>query len=106
MKFLCMTVAILACSVSFAAPPTTDKAANKFCLNDKECIDVVSLELDSLYNQGLNEDKPTTVGTLINRKAKTLADYCTHSKNKRLCEVYKNQLMLRYMTGLLDREKD
>ena len=97
--------ATLVCTSALSAPPN-DKTVNKFCLSDKECIDIVSLELDSLYNQGLNEISSPTVGTLINRKAKSLSDYCTHSDNRRLCESYKNQLMLRYMSGLLDREKN
>lgn len=77
--------------------------AGVFCLNDKECIDVVAMELDAMYYQGLNESKQNTMGTLINRKHRSLADYCNHSKNEENCEIYKNQLMLKYMTGLLDR---
>lgn len=105
MKFLILIMAAIS-TIAVASPPSTEKAANKFCLSDKECIDVVSLELDSLYNQGLNESTPTTVGTLINRKSKSFSTYCDHSPNAKLCEAYKNQLMLRYMAGLLDREND
>lgn len=82
----------------------SSKTAHQFCLSNEDCIDVVSMELDSLYHQGLNEPRNTSIGTLINRKEKFFVDYCRHSKNKdKLCETYKNQLMLKYITGLLDR---
>lgn len=81
----------------------TDKTAEFVCSTDKECVDIVSMQLDGMYYTGLNETDPATIGTLINRKAKTLKNFCQHSEDKRVCETYKNQLMLKYMTGLLDR---
>lgn len=79
------------------------KTAGIFCSTNKECIDVVALELDAMYYQGLNETKQHTMGTLINRKDRLMSDYCNHYKDKESCENYKNQLMLKYMTGLLER---
>lgn len=90
---------------AIAKPTKNDltKTAQWFCTNDKECIDIVSLELDSMYQQGLNEKDQATVGTLINRKARTLNNYCTHAPDKKVCEAFKSQLMLKYMSGLLER---
>lgn len=81
----------------------SNKTASIFCSNNEECIDVVAMELDAMYYQGVNETNQHTMGTLINRKDRSLADYCNHAKDKKSCETYKNQLMLKYMTGLLDR---
>ena len=105
--FIVMLGALCACGVAFAdlnvEYTQSNKTANIFCFADKECIDVVAMELDAMYYQGLNETKQFTVGTLINRKSRSLKDYCTHAKDKAGCESYKNQLMLKYMTGLLNR---
>lgn len=81
----------------------TTKAANQFCSTNEECVDVVSMELDGMYWQGLNERDPVSIGTLINRKDRSLKSLCEHMSDKKICETYKNQLMLKYMTGLLDR---
>lgn len=79
------------------------KTANVYCSKDKKCVDVVSMELDGMYYQGLNETKKTTIGTLINRKDREYADYCYKATDKEQCESYRNQLMIKYMTGLLER---
>lgn len=81
----------------------SESTARQYCLSDKECFDIVSMELDSYYRQGINESGSTSIGTHINRKDKKLADYCKHADNKKSCIDYKNQLMLKYITGLLDR---
>lgn len=81
----------------------SNKTAGLYCSSNKECIDVVAMELDAMYYQGLNETKQHTVGTLINRKDRSLRDYCKHADKVEQCETYKNQLMLKYMSGLLNR---
>lgn len=81
----------------------TSKAAEVVCSKDKECTDLVSIQLDGMYFLGLNERDPASIGTLINRKAKTLQTFCEHAEDRRVCENYRNQLMLKYITGLLDR---
>lgn len=83
----------------------SNKTAGLFCSTNEDCIDVVAMELDALYFQGLNESHQTTMGTLINRKDRSLKDYCAHTKDKAkdMCELYKNQLMIKYMSGLLNR---
>ena len=81
----------------------TTKTADSFCYANDECKDIVSLELDGMYHKGLNERAQVSVGALINRKAKEFGDFCLHTKDKTMCENYKNQLMLKYITGLLDR---
>lgn len=110
MKKLCLiTLGILMISsMTFAIDITPEykdstKTANVFCLKDKNCVDVVSMELDGMYYQGLNETQKTTIGTLINRKDREMADYCYKANNKDQCESYRNQLMIKYMTGLLER---
>lgn len=103
---LLCSLAMISCSFVYAAQSSEKeitKTANLFCNKNKECVDVISMELDGMYYQGLNEKKDVTVGTLINRKARSLNSYCEYSKDVKLCESYKNQLMLRYITGLLDR---
>lgn len=106
-KFI-ISILILSMSLATNADLLTEqkhssKTAQHFCFKNTDCVDIVSMELDSLYHQGLNEPKSTNIGTLINRKEKSFADYCRHAKDKNICETYKNQLMLKYMTGLLDR---
>ncbi|CAL1778015.1 valyl tRNA synthetase modifier [Acinetobacter phage vB_AbaM_PhT2-v2] len=81
----------------------TDKAAGMVCSSNAECIDVVSMQLDGMYFMGLNERDKVSIGALINRKAKALSSFCSHAEDKDVCENYKNQLMLKYITGLLDR---
>ncbi|EQA7786726.1 hypothetical protein ACX818_001320 [Acinetobacter baumannii] len=81
----------------------TSKAAGQVCSTNAECIDLVSIQLDGMYFMGLNERDKASIGTLINRKAKTLSSFCDHAEEKKICENYKNQLMLKYITGLLDR---
>ncbi|AZU98680.1 hypothetical protein ABNavy71_134 [Acinetobacter phage AB-Navy71] len=81
----------------------TDKAAGMVCSSNAECIDVVSMQLDGMYFMGLNERDKVSIGALINRKAKELASFCSHAEDRVVCENYKNQLMLKYITGLLDR---
>lgn len=105
LNLLCLSVVMLVPSFVYAAQSETEvtKTAKLFCDANKECVDVVSMELDGMYYQGLNEKKEVTIGTLINRKARSLNSYCEYSKDPKLCESYKNQLMLRYITGLLDR---
>ncbi|ADJ19438.1 valyl tRNA synthetase modifier [Acinetobacter phage 133] len=79
------------------------KEAGWFCSTNRECIDVISLELESMYFQGLNERDPVTIGTLVNRKHRELSGYCEYAPEKKMCEAYKSKLMLQYITGLLDR---
>ena len=81
----------------------TDKAAEFVCSTNRECVDLVSMQLDGMYYMGLNETDNVSIGTFINRKSKTLMTFCRHAPDKKVCETYKNQLMLKYMTGLLDR---
>ncbi|AHE63451.1 valyl tRNA synthetase modifier [Acinetobacter phage ZZ1] len=86
-----------------ASDKQTSKAASMVCSIDKECSDLVSIQLDGMYYLGLNERDPASIGTLINRKAKTLQTFCEHAEDRKICDTYRNQLMLKYITGLLDR---
>ncbi|QGT53898.1 valyl tRNA synthetase modifier [Acinetobacter phage vB_AbaM_Konradin] len=82
----------------------TSKAASLVCSSNAECIDIVSMQLDGMYFMGLNErDRRASIGTLINRKSRSLDSLCEHAEDKAMCENYKNQLMLKYIIGLLDR---
>lgn len=81
----------------------TSRAADIVCSSNAECVDIVSIQLDGMYFMGLNERDKVSIGALINRKAKTLSSFCDHTEDKTTCENYKNQLMLKYITGLLDR---
>ena len=107
-KIILMSIAVILTQLAYGADLTPEykdstKTAIVFCSKDKQCVDVVSMELDGMYYQGLNETQKTTIGTLINRKDRELADYCYKAKDKNKCETYRNQLMLKYMTGLLER---
>lgn len=107
MKSFALILALIALPTLSVASSVEDlrttKAAEFVCKTDKECVDLVSLQLDGLYFEGLNERDPASIGTLINRKARDLRSFCDHAPDKRVCETYKNKLMLKYMTGLLDR---
>ena len=103
MKTLALSALVCLMSSTAFASASADKTAINFCDANKECIDIIAMELDGMYRQGLNESKHSTDGVLINRKARALNSYCMYAKNKDLCEQYKNQLMLQYITGLLNR---
>lgn len=96
-------LAPIAASADNTSEKRTSKAADMVCSKDKECTDLVSIQLDGMYYLGLNERDPVSIGALINRKAKTLQTFCEHAEDRRVCENYRNQLMLKYITGLLDR---
>lgn len=99
----CIITSFSVNAYSAAADNQTSKAANMVCSIDKECSDLVSIQLDGMYYLGLNERDPASIGTLINRKAKSLQTFCEHAEDRKICETYRNQLMLKYITGLLDR---
>lgn len=106
MKFL---IFVLALGLSFPvlakeSPLDLEKTASQFCVSNKECVDIISMELEGYYLQGLNQGHEVTIGTHINRKARSLVSYCEYSRDKQTCEKYKAQLMLKYMNGLLDRK--
>lgn len=105
LKIAVILGALIAPIVSIASTEEvrSAKTAEFVCYTNKDCVKLVSLQLDSMYNEGLNERDPVTLGTLINRKSKNLSHFCEGSKDKAVCENYKNQLMLKYITGLLDR---
>lgn len=84
--------------------PDIEKTAKQFCTSNVECVDLITMELEGFYHQGLNEGHDVTIGTHINRKARSLISYCEYSRDKKTCETYKAQLMLKYMNGLLDRK--
>lgn len=90
-------------SVASTEEVRSAKTAEFVCYTNKDCVKFVSMQLDSMYYEGLNEREPVTLGTFINRKSKQLASFCDSSQDKKVCENYKNQLMLKYITGLLDR---
>lgn len=85
----------------------TEKVAKQFCSTNKECNDMIAMELSSQLFQGQNDsrDRSVTIGTHINRKSKQLQSYCVHipEDNKKLCEQYKNALLLKYINGLLEQ---
>ena len=85
----------------------TEKVAKQFCSTNKECNDLIAMELSSQLFQGQNDsrDRSVTIGTHINRKSKSLQSYCIHipAQNQKLCEQYKNALLLKYINGLLER---
>ncbi len=109
MKFIKLIVvmgALIAPMLSIAASTTetrTNKTASNVCLNNAECADLVSIQLTGMYYSGLNEPNSVTIGTYINRKSKELHNFCDKASDKKVCESYKNQLMIQYITGLLDR---
>lgn len=97
---------ILVPIAALATPPEelrTNKAATYVCSSNKECIDLVSMQLDGMYYEGRNEMDKASIGTLINRKSRSLKTFCDHAEDIKVCETYRNKLMLNYITGLLDR---
>ena len=106
MKLIILMIALIT-PVAYAANSVesnrTDRVASHFCDTKKECVDIISMELESMYYKGHNERDKVSIGTLINRKTREYAGYCTHHVDKELCENYKNQLLLKYISGLLNR---
>lgn len=77
------------------------RIAQTFCNTNAECVDILALELDSAFSEGVKDSRSTAQWTsLINRKAKSMKDLCDNAPNENICMMYRDQLMARYMAGL------
>lgn len=85
-----------------ASDVEVQKATDKLCQQNEACKDIVDMNLKGAYYEGLNERQNVTIGTLINRKSKSLLPLCDGFDSV-VCKEYKDQIMLRYINGLLSR---
>ncbi|ASD52047.1 valyl tRNA synthetase modifier [Pseudomonas phage PspYZU05] len=79
--------------------PTTTDIAQKYCTGKTECVDIVSLELDEFYDKGYNDSKTYNWGAAMLRVTAELNSLCATSPDKLLCESYRNELTIQYLTG-------
>lgn len=98
-------VLVIFCLLSttiYASDIEVQKASDRLCQQNEACKDIVDMNLKGAYYEGLNEKQNVTIGTLINRKSKSLLPLCDGFDSS-LCKEYKDQIMLRYINGLLSR---
>ncbi|AFU64059.1 valyl-tRNA synthetase modifier [Salmonella phage vB_SenM-AKM_NP4] len=77
------------------------KIAKSFCSTNAECIDILSLQLDGAYEDGVRASKSKSEwNVLINRKTKQLNNLCDKAPNTEICFDYRNRLLEQYMRGL------
>ncbi|ANA49460.1 valyl tRNA synthetase modifier [Salmonella phage vB_SnwM_CGG4-1] len=79
------------------------KIAKSFCSANVECIDILSLQLDGAYEDGVRASKNKSEwNVLINRKTKQLNNLCDKAPSASMCLDYRNRLLEQYMRGLTD----
>lgn len=76
--------------------------AKHFCGNNSECIDIISLELDSAYYAGKEDIRRKNANpvNLVKNKKKKLSSLCDKAPNEELCLAYKASLLNLYIRGL------
>lgn len=101
-KYAALLGLVLALNVNAEdSMPDSLRIAQTFCNTNTECVDILALELDSAFNDGVRDSSSSAQWTtLINRKAKSMKDLCVNAPNENICLMYRDQLMARYMSGL------
>lgn len=97
-----LNIGIISANAAQNNDPDVVKIHDKLCGANESCKDIVAINLNGAYYEGLNEKQDVTIGTLINRKSKSLVNLCD-GLDISVCKEYKDQLMLRYIKGLLSR---
>ena len=98
---LCMVCSFQAFSSDSNSMHESLRIAKAFCSANPECIDILALELDSAYDDGVRDSiSKSQWSSLINRKAKQLNNLCDKAPNVEVCKTYRDQLILRYIVGL------
>lgn len=99
MKYL---IALLFVPMISIGTPMEDaiNAAKYFCKEDKECIDILAIELDSSYYEGTKDSKNKNKYAALKRKESSLEDLCEKAPDSGICETYKLALMERYIAGI------
>lgn len=103
LKYAALIGLILAFNINAESTSMSDsmEIARTFCNVNIECADILALELDSAFNDGVKDSNSSAQwNTLINRKAKSWKDLCDKAPSKNICMMYRDQLMARYMAGL------
>ncbi|QQG32227.1 valyl tRNA synthetase modifier [Citrobacter phage CkP1] len=77
--------------------------AKSFCSTNIECVDILSLQLDGAYEDGVRASKSKVDwNVLMNRKTKQLNNLCDKAPKIEICLDYRNRLMEQYMKGLTE----
>lgn len=79
------------------------KIAKHFCSANQECIDILSLELDSSYEAGLRDGKKGNAGKLITARREKLSSFCIGAPVGDMCIAYRDTLLNNYIKGLSKR---
>lgn len=90
-------------SLGVHANDNSIETAQRFCAKNQECIDILSMELDSSYQAGLKEGHKNTVNKLISSRRNKLSLFCEGSPVKDMCIAYKDLLLENYIKGLSER---
>ena len=79
--------------------------AKRFCKDNEECNNIISLELDSAYYSGKEDMKRKNANpaNLIKNKKKKLSQLCDKAPNEEMCLAYRESLMTLYMKGLFNQ---
>lgn len=107
MKALLSVLFLLSITASVQSSTDADdlhmnNIADRLCNSNLKCKDIVIINLQGEYREGLNEKRSTSIGTLINNKQNSMKTFCSGNEDA-VCESYKQQLILHYIKGLLSR---
>lgn len=94
--------------LSFGATANYDSSieiAKRYCTTNMECIDIISLELDSAYHAGIRDGKKknANLGNMIVIKKQKLTNFCDKAPNADLCLSYREELLKLYIKGLAEK---
>ncbi|AWD90547.1 valyl tRNA synthetase modifier [Erwinia phage Cronus] len=105
MKKLCLLLSILFSVSAANAYDQSLEIAKRFCSSNLECIDILSLELDSAYHAGQKDGgkKNADLNKLVIDKKSRLSTFCAKAPNADLCSAYRDQLLMLYVKGLAEK---
>jgi hypothetical protein len=104
MKKLALVLGLMISTGAYASGGSMEESLNiakSFCSTNTECIDILSLQLDGAYEDGVRASKSKVDwNVLMNRKTKQLNNLCDKAPDLDICLDYRNRLMEQYMKGL------
>ena len=94
--------------ITFSSFAATDenvmKIANNICSKDNECVNIIALELDKSYYDGINaKQKAETLQASITKKENSLSNLCVKAPDRNLCDYYKHELINEFYLGYTEK---
>lgn len=100
MKKLLISALFFTFSATAGIHPGIMDSAQNICNGDSECINVIALELDNSYSDGVNtKNKNIPLDIAMKSKIDNLSGLCDMAPDANLCSYYKNQLLREFYLG-------